>query len=70
MKASSGRLPGDGSAQARRQGVGLWVHLPQISFVPSLIFCAQKNDKNKNISAQKMYFSPQTLKSGYGPGCA
>jgi len=51
-------------------GWGIRVQLPQISFVPSQILCAQKNDKNKNISPKKMYFSPQTFKPGYGPGSA
>ena len=51
MKASNGRLSGDGSAQVRRHGVAFGGSYPQIFFVPSKFSCAQKNlfqtyDKN------------------------
>jgi len=42
MKAPSGRLSGDDSAQVRRHE-GIRGQLPQIFFVPPRFDCAQKN---------------------------
>jgi len=72
MKATNGRFSGDGSVQARRHG-GIRGQLPPNLFYAPLNFvvlrkiCFKHIIKTK-IFPPKMYFSPQTLKLGYGPG--
>ena len=63
MKAPNGRLSGDGSAQARRQGAHSGAVTPKYFLCLPKFCCAQKNlfqtyDKNLNLSPLKMYFAP------------
>ena len=54
---------------------GIRGQLPPNLFVPPKFRCTQKNlfqthDKHLNLSPTTIYFAPQTLKPGYGPGSA
>jgi len=64
MKSPSGRLSGDGSAQARRHVGAFGGRFPQN------VFCSPSNFvvPRKICFKPKMYFPLQMLKPGYGPG--
>jgi len=74
MKASNGRLSGDGSAQARRHGGAFGGNYPQIFIVPPNFvvlrkICFKHMIKTKSFPL-KMHFAPQTSKPDCGPGSA
>jgi len=74
MKAPNGRHSGDGSHQARRHGGAFGAVTPNLfcalpSFVVLRKICFKHMIKTKIVRLQ-MYFAPQTLKPGYGPGSA
>jgi len=72
MKASNGRLSGDGSAQTRRHGGGAFGAItPKFFVTPNFNvlrnICFEHMMKIKRFPPKNV-FSPQVLKPGYGPG--
>jgi len=74
MKASNGRLSGDGSAQVHRHGWAFGSSYPQIFFVHPKFCCAQKIVFQHMIKTKifplKMCFARPNFKTWLRPGSA